>query len=83
VDSINAALVLAKHEVVADFVYIDAGHDYNSVRMDLILYSGLLRDGGYLLGDDWFHEPIQRAAYETFGQDKIITKAHDKFLWIK
>lgn len=83
IDSVNAAEVLKKFEVLADMIYIDAGHDYYSVRLDLILYSALLRDGGYLLGDDWFHEPIQRAAYEAFGQDKVIVKATDKFLWVK
>lgn len=83
VDSINSSEILFHYGVMADLIYIDAGHDYNSVRMDFIHLSRLLRDGGYLLGDDWFHEPIKAAAYDTFGDDKVIEKSRDKFLWIK
>ena len=83
VDSINGSEILFHHNTLADLIYIDAGHDYNSVRMDFIHYSRLLRDGGYLLGDDWFHAPIKAAAYDTFGEDKVIEKSRDKFLWIK
>lgn len=82
VDSINGAEILKALDVVADLVYIDAGHDYNSVRVDLFVYSQILREGGYMLGDDWFHEPIKKAAYDALGEDKVIDKG-DKFLWIK
>ena len=84
VDSINGSEVLLHHNILADLIYIDAAHDYNSVRVDLFNYSRNLREGGYMLGDDWFHDPIKQAAYDTFGGvDKIIEKSHDKFLWIK
>ena len=83
VDSINGAEILHKLGVEADLIYIDAGHDYNSVRVDLVNYSKVLRTGGYMLGDDWFHEPIRNAAYDAFGADKVIEKSSDKFLWIK
>jgi predicted O-methyltransferase YrrM len=83
VDSINGSEILLHYEIMADLIYIDAGHDYNSVRMDFIHYARNLREGGYLLGDDWFHEPIKAAAYDTFGDDKVIEKSRDKFLWIK
>jgi predicted O-methyltransferase YrrM len=82
IDSINGAEILKALDVVADLVYIDAGHDYNSVRVDLFMYSQILREGGYMLGDDWFHEPIKKAAYDALGEDKVIDKG-DKFLWIK
>jgi len=83
VDSINAHEILTKLDVQADLIYIDAGHDYLSVRVDLGYYPDHLRNGGYLLGDDWFHEPIKRAAYDTYGRDKVIELSRDKFLWIK
>jgi hypothetical protein len=83
VDSINGSEILHYYKVLPDLIYIDAGHDYSSVRLDLINYSRILREGGYLLGDDWFHEPIKAAAYDTFGDDKVIEKSRDKFLWIK
>jgi hypothetical protein len=42
-----------------------------------------LRPGGYLIGDDWFHQPIKNAAYDVFGEDKVIPYSEDKFVWIK
>jgi hypothetical protein len=84
IDSINAAYTLKKLEVKPDLIYIDAGHEYASVVQDLSLYSDILREGGYLLGDDYFHPPIQKAAADTFGEDKVISKENgEKFLWIK
>jgi hypothetical protein len=83
VDSINGHEILTKLNIMADMIYIDAGHDYMSVRIDLGSYADHLRMGGYLIGDDWFHMPIKQAAWHTFGQDKVIEKSNDKFLWIK
>ena len=82
IDSLNAAEVLKKYDVLADLIYIDAGHEYRSVRNDFIVYSELLREGGYLLGDDWQYQPVKDAANESFGEDKIIDKG-EKFVWIK
>ena len=53
----------------------------NSVRMDLDLYKDLVRPGGHMLGDDWFHPPIKQAVADSLGE--VITKSHDKFLWVK
>jgi hypothetical protein len=83
IDSINAYEVCAKLGIVADLIYIDAGHDYNSVRIDLVNWASILRPGGYLIGDDWFHQPIKDAAYDVFGEDKVIPYGEDKFVWIK
>ena len=83
IDSIIAYEVCAKLGIVADLIYIDAGHDYTSVCNDLFNWSSILREGGYLIGDDWFHQPIKKAAYETFGEDKVIPYGEDKFVWIK
>lgn len=83
VDSINGHEILSRIGVQADLIYIDAGHDYTSVRLDLSHYSYHLKPGGYLIGDDWFHDPIKNAAWDTFGKEKVIEKSHDKFLWIK
>jgi SAM-dependent methyltransferase len=82
IDSINAFEWFKVSGIMVDAIYIDAGHDYNSVRMDLSNWAHVLRPGGYLIGDDWFHHPIKQAAYDTFG-DKVVEMSHDKFLWIK
>lgn len=81
VDSINGAYILKHLGVQADIVYIDAGHEYESVKMDLNLYKDVVRPGGYLIGDDWFHPPIKHAVADTLGE--VITKSHDKFLWVR
>ena len=83
IDSINAAEFFNRKNIKPDLVYIDAGHEYVSVKNDLFVYANILRDGGYLLGDDWFHEPIKRAAIELFGADKVHELTNSKFLWIK
>jgi|694.fasta_scaffold128813_3 hypothetical protein len=81
IDSVNGALTLSHFDVKADMVYIDAGHDYDSVVADLILYKDIVRPGGLLLGDDWFHGPIKQAVSDALGE--VHTLSHDKFLWVK
>lgn len=81
IDSVNAYHTLKYYGVQADFVYVDAGHEYESVKQDLIMYADLLRKGGVLLGDDYFHPPIKQAVEEVFGQ--VLDNGADKFLWIK
>lgn len=82
VDATNGALTLNEFGYEADLIYIDAGHDYNSVMADLVHYAPLLRPAGVLLGDDYHHGPIIQAAADAFGADKVINKG-SKFVWIK
>lgn len=81
IDSINAAYTLYNLKIIPDMIYLDAGHEYQSVKMDLMTYATLLRPGGYLLGDDWHHEPIKQAVKETFKE--ITELSEEKFLWVK
>ena len=82
VDSTNGALTLNGMGYEADLIYIDAGHDYNSVASDLTHYAPLLRAGGYLIGDDYHWPDIIQAAEDVFGADKVINKVA-KFVWIR
>jgi predicted O-methyltransferase YrrM len=81
VDSGNGALALKHWGVQADLIYIDAAHDYEYVKIDLFRYSEVLREGGYMIIDDWHHNPIKVAAKEVFG-DKVVD-FHGKAAWIK
>lgn len=81
IDSINGGLTLKQLNVQADLVYIDAGHEYESVSADLNMYKDLVRPGGYLMGDDWFHPPIKKAVQDVLGDVETITT--DKFIWKK
>lgn len=63
----SAAFVLADLGITAPLIYVDGGHQYETVRRDLECYWPLLRDGGVLIGDD-FGNPaypgVERAARE-------------------
>ena len=83
IDSTNGKFTLAKLDVSADLVYIDAGHEYYSVVSDLYHYSSIVRVGGCVLGDDFFYDPVKKAAYDVYDEDKVIELSRDKFLWIK
>lgn len=83
IDSINAAYYLYNAKIVPDMVYVDAGNEYQSVKIDLYNYAQILKPYGYLLGDDWYHEPIKKAANDTFGEERIIELSPSKFLWKK
>jgi hypothetical protein len=48
-----AAQVLAHFGAKADLIYIDASHDYESVKLDLHRFWPLLTDDGVLFGDDY------------------------------
>lgn len=83
VDSINGFAILKSFDIKIDLIYVDAAHDYESAKLDFSLYSQLLRSGGYLIGDDFFHQPIKKAAFEIFGENNIKPHGEDKFIWIK
>lgn len=82
IDSGNGALALKHWGVQADLIYIDAAHDYEYVKIDFFRYSEIVREGGYILIDDWHHGPIKTAAKEVFGDDKVFD-FHGKAAWIK
>lgn len=82
IDSINGSECFSMWGVRPDLIYIDAAHDYQSVKLDVYLWGLLVRDGGYLLFDDWHHEPIRRAVHEVFGYEKVFTIG-GKAAWIK
>lgn len=38
-----------------DFVYIDAGHDFDNAMLDLIYWTKKVRNGGVIAGHDYYH----------------------------
>src|SRR5262249_11372505 len=52
-DSISAAKICAAKGILADAIYIDAGHEYEHVAADLAAWWPILRGGGILFGDDY------------------------------
>lgn len=56
-----------------DFVYIDAAHDYESVKRDIDAWLPKVKDGGILAGDDYnpSWKGVIDAVNEKFGQNAI------------
>jgi SAM-dependent methyltransferase len=81
-----------------DMVYIDGSHDFHAVASDIIVYSELLRVGGYLIMDDaatdlrlppdlWAgHAQVSLAATTLLGPDKrfkpVCSVGHNR-VWRK
>ena len=53
-----------------DFVFIDAAHDYDSVKADITAWLPKVKIGGTIGGHDYeWSEDVQRAAHEVIGRD--------------
>ena len=53
--------ILQRLGIVADLIYIDAGHGYDDVSNDIRNYRKLLSPTGVIFGDDYFFKPLKRA----------------------
>jgi len=60
----------------ADFVYIDAAHDYESVAADLRAWWPKVKVGGWIAGHDYpTWEGVQQAVDEFFGRVSLFPSA--------
>jgi predicted O-methyltransferase YrrM len=66
-DSLTAATMYEDESL--DFVFIDASHDYISVKNDIIAWLPKVKKGGVLSGDDYLHKHggVVQAVNEIFG----------------
>ena len=57
-----------------DVVYIDGDHRYEQVKKDVVNYSVLVSQGGFLAGHDYCegYEGVVRAVNESYGQPDAI-----------
>ncbi len=53
--------------------FIDAAHDYDSVKGDITAWLPKVRKGGILAGHDIMHEPVERAVRELL-PDAVVNK---------
>jgi SAM-dependent methyltransferase len=64
--SLHAAWLLGAHGVKADLIYIDGGHHYLDVVVDISAYAELLAPGGVIFGDDFNQGGVRKAVEQHF-----------------
>ena len=65
----DGAKLLALHGIKADLIYIDADHNEGPCAEDIKAYLPLLKDGGYMFGDDFNLPSVQAAVKSVLGID--------------
>lgn len=67
-ESIVASELVENHSF--DIVYLDASHDYESVKADISAWLPKIKEGGILCGDDYIHgwDGVIQAVNEAFGE---------------
>jgi len=68
-DSAQAASLYADDS--CDFVFLDAAHDYESVKSDIQAWWGKVKKDGILAGHDYPYHEVNRAVHEFFDAEKI------------
>ena len=76
-DSITASQRFKDNDVF--FVFIDASHDYDSVKADIEAWLPKVRKGGILAGHDWHHQPVKDAVTDVLGEVEPYTGG----CWVK
>lgn len=76
-DSVRAAHPFEDGSI--DFIWIDAGHDYDSVRADIEAWWPKLKAGGTMGGDDLPMEGVNRAVTELFPDAERVSE--DGWMW--
>jgi len=68
-----------------DIVYIDASHDYESVKKDIHAWLPKVKKGGYICGDDYCTSwiGVYDAVNEIFGEDNVKSLGSQKQWWIQ
>jgi len=71
-----------------DFIFIDAGHTYGEVRLDILAWLPKVRKGGIMAGHDYNafnrkggYPGVNKAVNEIFGK-RVIKKYIDEDCWI-
>ena len=55
-----------------DFIFIDAAHDYKSVKADIDAWLPKIKPGGIIAGHDLHAEGVKQAVIESFNNNYVI-----------
>ncbi len=82
-DSIKQSTLFPDHYF--DIVYIDASHDYESVKEDIHAWLPKVKPGGYICGDDYCTswDGVYNAVNEIFGKDNIKVVGEQQQWYVK
>lgn len=85
-DSVLASEEFKNNSV--DFVFIDAGHEYEEVKADILVWLPKIKKGGVIAGHDYngFNKPggypgVNQAVHEIFGKE-VIEDYIDEDCWL-
>jgi predicted O-methyltransferase YrrM len=77
--SLNAAVILKTLNIKADFIYIDAAHEYELAYADAAAFWPLLGDNGLMLFDDYGYSGVTKAVCRfAYEQDRPIYATYEK-----
>uniref|UniRef100_A0A183CWI4 Lactamase_B domain-containing protein n=1 Tax=Gongylonema pulchrum TaxID=637853 RepID=A0A183CWI4_9BILA len=83
IPSAQGARVLFCFGVRADFIYIGAGHDYDSTYHDVGLFQNILSDGGVMFGGDYNRPDLIEAVDDYAAEVGVpLIVANDRRTWI-
>lgn len=69
-DTVSGMKIVAQYEIHPDLIFIDASHDYASVKADLTTALCLFPDAA-ICGDDYQWSDLQKAIREQVGAGKM------------
>lgn len=82
--SLDAAIALKQNLDKVDLVYIDAGHDTESVFLDMEAYWPFIKnDHGILCGDDWSWDSVKNAVIMFAMNYNLTVYAAENFWFLK
>lgn len=79
-ETVDGVVRIHGHAVQPDLVYVDAGHDYENVAKDIAACRKYF-PWAKVVGDDYQHEPVQRAVAEVAKANAMKVETAGRYCW--